>query len=480
MSSAEPSLTLDPSGLPSRWKDNPEIFPDFAAMAEAMQDPGKVKSGAKSKAEKKTGVQRRQFELDGKLATVTFKNILQLHKPQGITVNVSRGKEPLAIEIVTSRRHVDTCDTQMAFHAYGKERKVCIVKNCVKCAGVDLAVERFQEAHERAMREKAAHRTPNDGMRLCGILLEQKHRDTVGGIVTNKKDRKKSDVAGDPNLSFFESILPDFRDVLHDVKHPLEECMADFDDEDKSKWDPNDQSIFEHDRDKHWLMDMLVNHVRPKCKKALDKWNKDAGGGDCKVTSFVDFMLNDCWLAWMFCLDCEQGFLLANDAGGGMPRHLNVEGGFDDPVEVDDQSPMEKKLEAELSASKEQRKELAQLTTLVGNLIQLKMEKPGVASTECRRTPVNPSIECCFKRAGSYEKHLKQLETKTDMPDAMKNQMRRVLKKRHLDFYNRGIEIGNKLHSSNSDEDDDFMWLTEVAQQTNTADLQQQSEENGV
>jgi hypothetical protein len=72
------------------------------------------------------------------------------------------------------------------------------------------------------------------------------------------------------------------------------------------------------------------DYLRPKYKKALDKWNKDTGGGDGNPTHFIDFCAGNRWLVYLFCKDSDTNFLLASNAGGRMPRHLQLESGFDD------------------------------------------------------------------------------------------------------------------------------------------------------
>jgi hypothetical protein len=36
----------------------------------------------------------------------------------------------------------------------------------------------------------------------------------------------------------------------------------------------------------------------------------------------------DTWLAWVFCMDFEQNFILASNASSRLPSHLTKEGGF--------------------------------------------------------------------------------------------------------------------------------------------------------
>ena len=97
--------------------------------------------------------------------------------------------------------------------------------------------------------------------------------------MTNKKDRTKSDQTGNTTLHFFE---------------------------------------------KTWK-----TYLKSKYKEALDRWNKETGGGDGTAPSFIKYCGGDKWLAPIYCKDLETNFLLASNAGGRMPAHMQCEGGFD-------------------------------------------------------------------------------------------------------------------------------------------------------
>jgi hypothetical protein len=95
---------------------------------------------------------------------------------------------------------------------------------------------------------------------------------------------------------------------------------------------PTNPSVFEHEKTGQWLCDTWEDYIRPKYKRALDKWNKDTGGGDGNPVQFINFCSGDCWLAWLFCIDYETNFVLASSAGGRMPEHLQVEAGFSEDL----------------------------------------------------------------------------------------------------------------------------------------------------
>lgn len=109
---------------------------------------------------------------------------------------------------------------------------------------------------------------------------------------------------------------------------PPDSHCSEFPEEEKGSWEPNHHSIFKHERSAAWLKGTWEEHAKPKCKKALDCWNKGTGGGGDSPTSFVECCGCDRWLVWLFCVDVDAKFLLAYSAGGRMPKPLQIESGF--------------------------------------------------------------------------------------------------------------------------------------------------------
>lgn len=403
---------------PTNWNENKDIYPPFDELVVALQDDGTVTSTS-TKLTRETGCKKRKFLKIQKAATQIYKKLKEFYNPKAqLEENVSRGKNTLAVETLQSRKHVDTCDTDVAFHQHSKAGKVYLINNCPLLAGFDHAVKRFQEAHEHLIRSRAAHRTPNDGMRLCGILLQQEHQSTVAGIMTNKKDRKKSDVPGDPIKAFFEVALTEFSDASVVVPRPREEHWnSEHIEEDKEKWDPNSQAIFEHPRTAGWLMETWNTYVKPWYKKALDKWNKETGGGDGAPASFVDFCGNDRWLCWVFLQDHDANFLLANNASGRVPNHLQLEAGFDtamsDIADEESKSSSRKKLEKELMDMKDSNENINNLTDIVGKCLTAKLKSDGeeVRTTDTDCTPRKLAYDECLRKADCYKKQIIELRS---------------------------------------------------------------------
>jgi hypothetical protein len=312
------------------WKDCPEVYPSFDEIITAMQDIGKHQVGKHKGKE----VRQHRYPLVEKLSAKIYSSILlEFNNPEGLTKNVSRGKMGLAREIIIRRRHTDITETDPMFHPYGSGGKVYLVTNSTEHAGLDVCLKCFQDSTEATLRQKNSARTSNDGLRLGCILLDGKYRGSVSGIMSRKKNRLKSDQSGDPNTHFFDLIVEEsFCNPSYQVVPPADCYYAEFPEEEKGSWNPNDVSIFEHERNGIWLKATWDDYLKPKYKRALDKWNKDTGGGDGTPSSFIDYCGGDRWLVYLFCKDIEANFLLASSAGGRMPRHLQVESGFTEEV----------------------------------------------------------------------------------------------------------------------------------------------------
>lgn len=371
-----------------RWKNNPSIYPPVEEVAKALQDEGKsVKVKQKGRE-----VNVYKYPVLDKLATKIATSIQRVINPEGLTKNITRARQPLLKELVLGRKHMDLSEVNPFFIPFGKNNKVFLLADSPVHCGLDLAIDAFQDFVEHQVKQKNSARTSNDGLRLGCILLDAKYRGSVAGILSKKKDRKKSDVPGDPNTHFFELILTEaFSNIDYVVSPPSACYYDDFPEEEKGSWDPNHHDIFEHTRSGEWLKATWEEYLRPKYKKALDKWNKDTGGGDGSPVSFIDFCGGDRWLVWLFCKDREANFLLANSAGGRMPRHLQVEAGFEEEIDssvtvsdVSNSAATKRKnsIEAELEENKKHRQELKAAVDRVMNYFDSKEDRELASSMD--------------------------------------------------------------------------------------------------
>jgi len=244
-----PSLLTTMTTNP-RWKDNKKLYPPPEEIAVALQDVGERETLVRKGKE----VVRQKFTLLEKLARRIYVSIQkEFPRAEGLTQNTTRGKQPLFKEILLGRRHQDVTETHPFFHRFGRDGKVFIVDNNPETCGIDVSIDHFQEYISQQNHQKSAARTHNDGIRLACALLDPKYRGAVASILSKRKNRAKADIY---------------------------EHYAAFPEEDKLKWDPNDHSIMEQNRTTVWLRATWEEYIRPRYKKALDRWNKDTGGGD--------------------------------------------------------------------------------------------------------------------------------------------------------------------------------------------------------
>jgi hypothetical protein len=200
--------------------------------------------------------------------------------------------------------------------------------------------------------------------------------------MTKKKTRTQSDQSGDPMLAFFEHILEEsFSNPAYIAMPPAECYYSEFPEDEKGSWDPNSPAIFEHSRSPQWLKDTWEMYLRPKYKKALDKWNKQTGGGDGNPTEFINYSGGDRWLVWLFCKDLEANFLLAGNAAGRMPAHLQLEAGFDDQslsATSETGSATKRSIEENIEATKRLRTDMKETLDIVKE--HLKEKKVAAAA----------------------------------------------------------------------------------------------------
>jgi hypothetical protein len=69
-------------------------------------------------------------------------------------------------------------------------------------------------------------------------------------------------------------------------------------------------------------------YLRPKYRDSLKRWFSETGGGSGNIWDFQDYCGNERWLAWVYMLDANSGFLLCSNASPICPDSLCNESGF--------------------------------------------------------------------------------------------------------------------------------------------------------
>ena len=304
------------------------ILADVTEIAAALQDQGKTST-------KKVNGRHQSmttFPLIQKLCTKTIYQAIQtLYNPDSLTTNISRGREPLVTIVLVARKRADVHTLHPFFHQFAEGGKTYIINNDPVNCGMNIPIKQFQDSVRDMAQKARSSRTANDGLRLALTLLDPKYRAAVATIMTHRKDRLHSDITGDHVVHFFEQLLEEsFQNKAYRPPQVDPMMFGNIDADEIATWDPNDPQIFQFTRSADWLVDTWRQYVRRKYKTALDRWNKQTGGGDGQPSAFVEYCDNDArWLVAVFLKDMEANYLLASNAGGRMPHHMQMECGFE-------------------------------------------------------------------------------------------------------------------------------------------------------
>jgi len=383
------TLPVTVRSLPEFWCDCPGIYPDPVEIVGALQDPGKKHI--------KTVNGRRQqettFPLIQKICTKIYQKIQALYSPEGLTKNTTRGRESLSNIVLMNWKLTDAMNLDVFFHKFAKNGQVYTITDDPVHCGLNVPLKEFQTSILDQIRRSRASRTCNDGLRLALTLLDPKYRESVAIIRSNRKERVHSDISGDYVLHLFEEILvQSFKNQGYRPPEPQSQHFGDIDEE-GAQWNPNDPKIFEIDRNAVWLLETWKVYVKRKYKSALDRWNKETGGGNGQPWSFVNYCDKDArWLVVVFLADVESNYLLAANAGGRMPGHLQMECGFEGSPsfsslenDSDPQSRVTAKKKAILEAQEETKELKADIRTVVAKLDHC-LEAQQQAQQQANRT----------------------------------------------------------------------------------------------
>jgi hypothetical protein len=168
-------------------------------------------------------------------------------------------------------------------------------------------------------------RTPNDALRrVACIMLDGDIRGGVHGMLCSRRDRNKQDQSISTDQGLYEVCAAKFNDPNYEARVPDEAYKID----NYEAMSPNDLVRISIERDWSWFQATWEEYLRRKYREALKRWNKQTGGGDGTSASFQNYCGGDRWLAFVFMSDEESNFLLASNASGKVPVHLQNESGF--------------------------------------------------------------------------------------------------------------------------------------------------------
>ena len=295
-----------------------KYYPKKDEFMKALQDPGVPDEKQKGSVFKFPVLKRACEKI-----WVTFKEL----NVENLPTNKSRGSLSILKCITTRRQLKDKVDVYPSLAEYGAEdsSQVFILQNDEQFFGFDIVLTLYFNYLSSKGNKKEVSRSPDDAIRVAGILLDPEHRASVLGMLSGVRSREKCDQSVDPSLAFAHTMLQKFKDDEYEVQKPRT-----INEDDIIGVDPNNSIRIDMDRDSQWILDTFKKYIKPKYKSAIHRWDTTTGMGSCEPYEFSKFCdTNNRWLVWVYLMDKEQGYLLFSNAKGKPPRSVGSEVGFE-------------------------------------------------------------------------------------------------------------------------------------------------------
>jgi hypothetical protein len=416
--------------------NDPSLFPGLVPFVCGIQDEGKQDN-------KKPHIIK-YSQLD-KLAK-DIADRLAKHEPRGMPANVTRRKNDVTKILVSMRKHVDktntrlelvsiVCNPENKVTSVSEPEKIFVITNDIANAGFNVAMTALLSAWSQRSVGINLNRTPNDALRVTGIMLDPDIRGGIHGLLCSRRDRNKQDQPISTEQGLYEVCAGKFNDPDYIARVPNEVDLL----ESYELLDPNHTERISIEREWKWFKSTWDDYLRKKYRDALKRWNKDTGGGDGTNPSFQNYCAGDKWLAFVFMCDAESNFLLASNASGKVPRHLNNESGFSDSG-IDDgfcaKRSTKKTVEAAITDIQEKSTNLFASIEKIANAIGAKLgETSDLSSAESQ--PMNTDHKTIHGIMDEIEKlrgHERILQSEDSYTPMTKEAMVDGIKKRKVEL----------------------------------------------
>jgi hypothetical protein len=143
----------------------------------------------------------------------------------GIPKNPTDARRALAFACVRIRAHRDTAEVseEVRKYAVAGSTKVYVIGTglSVDRAGFRFVLQGLLDYWRSKITTTVTQRSPNDALRLAGIMCDPEERESIQKIMANKKGaRAQSDQADDIFTAYFQSIVGKFKSSTYVVDRP--------------------------------------------------------------------------------------------------------------------------------------------------------------------------------------------------------------------------------------------------------------------
>jgi hypothetical protein len=230
MNAISPAVAPPPAPPPPPDLPPPPAVPDFV-FEDPVDDPKcyPPQHDAFMKAIQEQG----QFN---KNKVVEYKTLMKVLAPVqmrlkaaypncGIPKNPTDARRALAFACVRIRAHRDTAEVseEVRKYAVAGSTKVYVIGTGLAAdrAGFRIVLQGQLNYWTSKITTTVTQRSPNDALRLAGIMCDPEERESIQKIMANKKGaRAQSDQADDTFTAYFQSVVAKFKSSTYVVERP--------------------------------------------------------------------------------------------------------------------------------------------------------------------------------------------------------------------------------------------------------------------
>lgn len=193
---------------------DPKCYPNTDDFLKALQDEGTTN---------KSNVQ--EYKSLMKVLGPVQVRLKKTYPRCGIPKNATDARRALAFACVRVRAHRDVAEVALELQKYAVttsgSNKMYVIGSGTNRGGFGIILRGLLSVWRSKMSAALAQRTPNDALRLAGIMMDPAERESIQRIMSNKKGgREQSDQPNDVFTAYFVTALAKFKDKRYIIAAP--------------------------------------------------------------------------------------------------------------------------------------------------------------------------------------------------------------------------------------------------------------------